>query len=230
MIPQSDASFQFVDGINLEESQQYFLTPTDFFIKRIMDILFSLVLGVVFLPIILFTALLICLDSPGPIFYKQLRMGKGGRKITIYKFRSMRVNADQELAKYFEKNPLAWIEWKKSQKLREDPRITRLGKWIREYSVDEIPQLFNIIKGDMSLVGPRPILIEQEKLYGDGISMYCRVRPGLTGYWQISGRNRTTFYQRTLCDAYYVNHWSVWLDIFILLRSVWVVLSRDGAY
>lgn len=200
------------------------------FLKRVMDILITILLGLVFLPVFLLVALLIRLDSPGPILYRQPRLGKDGRKILIYKFRSMRVNADHILDEYLENYPVARGEWEQTQKLRSDPRITRVGKWIREFSLDELPQLFNILKGDMSLVGPRPILLEQEERYGAAIDVYRNVRPGLTGFWQVSGRNHTTFYQRTLYDTYYVRNWSVWLDTTILLRTVWVVLSRDGAY
>jgi lipopolysaccharide/colanic/teichoic acid biosynthesis glycosyltransferase len=105
-----------------------------------------------------------------------------------------------------------------------------VGKWIRKFSVDELPQLFNILQGDMSVVGPRPIMLEQKALYGEGIDVYTSVRPGLTGFWQVSGRNRTSFNQRAIYDVYYVRNWSVWLDTYILLRTIWVVLSRDGAY
>ena len=199
-------------------------------LKRITDILITLLLSLVFLPVFLLTALLIHLDSPGPVLYAQLRLGKNGRKILIYKFRSMLVDADHILAEYLENCPSARHEWEQTQKLRSDPRITRVGRWIREFSLDELPQLFNILKGDMSLVGPRPILPEQEGLYGPGIDFYRKVRPGLTGFWQVSGRNHTTFFQRTLYDTHYVRNWSIWLDIHILLRTVWVVLSRDGAY
>jgi len=200
------------------------------FIKRTIDILLSLLLGAVFLPVILVTALLVRLDSPGPVFYSQKRIGKDGRKITIHKFRSMHVNAEDILSAYLEWHPAARQEWEQSQKLRVDPRITRVGKWMREFSVDEIPQLYDILKGDMSLVGPRPILLEQAVLYGEGLKLYHSVRPGLTGFWQVSGRNLTTFHQRTLYDIHYVRNWSIWLDLHILFRTVWIVLKREGAY
>ncbi len=212
------------------EPQQGIQNQTNVFLKRAIDILIALALGLTFLPVILLSALLVRLDSPGPIFYAQERMGKDGRRITIYKFRSMKVDADRILAEHLAKNTQARLEWEQIQKLRIDPRVTRVGKWIREFSIDEMPQLFNILKGDMSLIGPRPILMEQKHLYGNGIDLYRSIRPGLTGLWQVSGRNRTTFHQRTLYDAYYVRNWSVVLDIYILLRTVWVVLSREGAY
>lgn len=205
-------------------------TPPNEIFKRMMDIIASIILGIASLPVLLFTAIMIKLDSPGPIFYKQARVGKDGRRITIYKFRSMQENAEKVLAEYLAKNPDARREWNETQKLRADPRITRVGRWVREYSVDELPQLLNIMKGDMSMVGPRPILLDQKNLYGDGIDVYMRVRPGLTGFWQVSGRNHTSFSQRAIYDVYYVCNWSFWLDFYILFRTVWVILSRDGAY
>jgi Undecaprenyl-phosphate galactose phosphotransferase WbaP len=212
------------------EAELSFTPPTNEMLKRMMDIMISIMLGMLFLPVLLLTAILIRLDSPGPVFYKQARIGKDGRRITIYKFRSMQENGEELLGEYFSKNPKAQLEWDETQKLRKDPRITRVGRWVREYSVDELPQLLNIFKGDMSMVGPRPILFDQKSLYGDGIDVYMKVRPGLTGFWQVSGRNRTSFSQRAAYDIYYVRNWSFWLDMYILLRTVWVVLSRDGAY
>jgi Undecaprenyl-phosphate galactose phosphotransferase WbaP len=223
-------SYHDFEGMLGMEAQQNLLSPIDAVIKRTMDILISLTLGVLSLPIFFLTALLIRMDSRGPIFFTQERMGKNRHKILVYKFRSMRVNADKILTDYLDRNHEARFEWQYTQKLHNDPRITRVGKWLRKFSLDEMPQLFNIFKGDMSLVGPRPILPEQESLYGDGMDVYCSVRPGLTGFWQVSGRNNTTFHQRALYDKYYVRNWSIWLDTYILLRTVWVVLSRDGAY
>ena len=216
-------------GIDMSMRKNHF-SSVYAFLKRIMDILLSLLLGIFFLPISLLTAMLIRLDSPGPIFYMQERVGRDGRTINIYKFRTMHDDGDTILANYLKKNPEARFTWDQKQKLPTDPRITRVGKWIREFSIDEIPQLINILNGDMSLVGPRPILAEQRILYGEGIEFYRIMRPGLTGLWQVSGRNHTTFTQRTFYDVYYVRNWSPFLDLYILLRTVWVVLSRDGAY
>jgi Undecaprenyl-phosphate galactose phosphotransferase WbaP len=210
--------------------QEGFKYTVNAFVKRAMDILLSLALGIFFLPIGLLAALLIRLDSGGPIFYRQERLGKDGRKITIYKFRTMHVDGDNLLKEYFKKNPEARHDWELKQKLPADPRITHIGKWMREFSVDEMPQLLNVLKGEMSLVGPRPILAEQKILYGEGIEAYRSMRPGLTGLWQVSGRNHTSFSQRAIYDVYYVHNWSLWLDVYILFRTVWVVLSRDGAY
>jgi Undecaprenyl-phosphate galactose phosphotransferase WbaP len=179
---------------------------------------------------LLLFGILIKLDSPGPVFYTQPRVGLDGKYIRIYKFRTMVQNAEQALVEYLRANPEAQREWDETQKLRDDPRITHVGKFLRKFSIDEVPQLSNVLLGDMSLVGPRPIEVNQVKLYGENIDTYRGVRPGMTGLWQVSGRNRTTFKERTRFDMYYVRHWSVWLDLYILLRTVWVVLSRDGAY
>jgi Undecaprenyl-phosphate galactose phosphotransferase WbaP len=219
-----------LEGMLGMEARQTFLTPPAELLKRMMDIIFSIILGIVFLPLLLLTAIMIKLDSPGPAFYKQERIGKGRRRITIIKFRSMQVNAEKVLAAYLAENSKAQEEWNKTQKLREDPRITRVGKWLRKFSIDELPQLFNVLKGDMSLVGPRPIVESEVWRYQNYFGVYSTVHPGITGMWQVSGRSCTTYDQRVLYDVYYVHNWSVWLDLYILLRTIWVVLIRDGAY
>jgi Undecaprenyl-phosphate galactose phosphotransferase WbaP len=222
-------SGHYFEGIQEIGTQQIIISRPYEKLKRMMDIVLSIMLGILCLPVLLLTALMIKFDSPGPVLYKQARVGKNGRRIDIWKFRSMQVNADKTLAEYLAKNPSAQLEWNETQKLRDDPRITRVGKWARQFSVDELPQLFSILKGDMSIVGPRPILFEQKGLYGEGIHVYASMRPGLTGYWQVSGRNRTSFGQRVIYDLYYVQNWSFQMDMYILLRTIWVVLSRDGA-
>ncbi len=197
--------------------------------KRVMD-LFGSVLGLILLsPVLAISALMIKLESPGPVFYKQKRMGKKGKVIHMVKFRTMHVNAEQMLDEYLSENEAMKEEWDQYQKLREDPRIFRAGKLLRRFSIDELPQLWNVLLGQMSLVGPRPIMLDQETQYGENLKHYMRVLPGLTGMWQISGRNRTTFAQRADFDLNYVMNWSIWLDIYILVRTIWVVLTRDGA-
>ena len=229
--------FEGLTGIEARKDQ---LNSTNSVIKRGMDILGSLFGIILFAPFIVLVGLLIKLDSPGPVFYlqerisldrrKRKRPGEDTRKIFIYKFRTMYVNSGQALTEYFANNPQARLEWDQTQKLRDDPRITRVGKWLRKFSIDEIPQLYNVLKGEMSLVGPRPMMTDQIKPYGKNFEIYTGVRPGLTGFWQVSGRNNTTFQERARFDLYYVHNWSVWLDLYILVRTVWVVLSRDGAY
>jgi Undecaprenyl-phosphate galactose phosphotransferase WbaP len=198
-------------------------------LKRAIDLLVS-ILGLIVLAVPLaLIALAIYIDSPGRILYRQLRVGKGGRIFSLLKFRTMVLNADQVLREYLDRNPEKKAEWERYQKLRDDPRITRVGRFLRRFSLDELPQIWNVLRGDMSLVGPRPIMVNQQELYGPNIKHYQRVVPGITGMWQISGRNNTSFKRRTEYDVRYVLNWSVWLDIYILVRTIWVVLKRDGA-
>lgn len=199
-------------------------------IKRCIDILSCLLLIPVVLPVGLVLVLLIRLDSPGSPLYRQIRIGKGGRPLRVYKFRTMVANADTKLKEYLASNPALKTEWERDHKLKHDPRITRMGHFLRKTSLDELPQLLNVAMGDMSLVGPRPIVATEMKKYGAVFDEYCRVRPGITGLWQISGRNNTTYAERVAFDHYYINNWSVWMDIWILIKTVPVALTGYGAY
>lgn len=197
--------------------------------KRLVDLLFS-ALGLALLsPLFALLAVLIWLDSPGPVFYLQKRLGRGGKVIHMLKFRTMHVQADELLERYLQENEAARRQWQEFQKLQPDPRITRVGRILRRFSIDELPQLWNVFAGEMSLVGPRPILPAQKPLYGEAFKDYARVTPGMTGLWQISGRNRLPFSRRVELDMHYVQNWSIWLDFYILLRTVWVVLRCEGA-
>ncbi len=218
------------EGLMGIEAQKNTLNPVESGIKRGMDILVAILIGLVAVPLMMIVAMFIKMDSPGPVFYKQERAGKQGRPFRIYKFRTMVRDADRLLAEYLERHPEARREWEQDQKLRFDPRITRIGRLLRRYSIDELPQLFNVVRGEMSLAGPRPMMMEQTSLYGEHIDAYYGVRPGITGFWQVSGRNSKTFQERIHYDQYYIRNWSIWLDLYILFRTVWVVLSRDGAY
>lgn len=220
---------QDYEGLLGVEARKNELSPVSQILKRGMDIVIALLMGLGALPIMLAAALSIRLDGLGSVFYLQDRIGRNGERIRIYKFRTMHPNADAVLEDYLRENPAACEEWRQTQKLKDDPRITRPGKWLRKWSIDELPQLINVLKGEMSMIGPRPMLADQVRGYA-GIESYYGVRPGLTGLWQVSGRNHTTFEERSRYDVYYVRNWSAWLDIYILLRTVWVVLSRDGAY
>ncbi len=201
-----------------------------FWLKRGFDIILGLCGFLLSLPLMIFVGLLVCLDSPGPPLYRSTRIGRGGVIFKMWKFRSMVDGADEVLVQHLADNPDARQEWDLNQKLKNDPRITRLGRVLRKYSLDELPQFWNILKGEMSLVGPRPIIKDEIKHYGDRIHWYTSIRPGLTGLWQVSGRNNLTSEVRVDLDEYYVRNWSVWLDIYILLRTGWVVLRGDGAY
>jgi Undecaprenyl-phosphate galactose phosphotransferase WbaP len=219
--------FEGLIGIQAQKNQ---LSPLAAAVKRELDILGALIIGLLAAPIMVLTILWIKLDSPGPVFFSHERLGKDGRTIWIHKFRSMCENAEQALQEYLQLHPEARREWEATQKLCNDPRITRAGEFIRKFSIDELPQLYNVLKGDMSLVGARPIVDAETHHYGDNIDIYKNMRPGVTGLWQVSGRSDTSYSDRVRYDTYYVRNWSVWLDLYVLLRTVYVVLTRDGAY
>ena len=199
-------------------------------IARVLDLSLILLAAPYIILAFLILAILIKLDSPGPVFYRQIRIGQFGRKFHVYKFRTMVQNADRVLQEYLDKSSELKAEWLATHKLKQDPRVTRLGALLRKTSLDELPQLWNIIIGDMSLVGPRPIVDAEVEKYGNCFGLYIQVRPGLTGLWQVSGRNNTTYEQRVALDEYYIRNRSLKLDLQILFRTAWVVLTRDGAY
>lgn len=217
-------------GILGLEIRQRLLLPGPRLTKALVDLVLTIILGLALLPLVITIAILVKVSSPGPIFYGQRRLGRDGVPFTAWKFRSMVSNADQALADYFHVNPALQLQWERDQKLRYDPRVTAIGRFLRRTSLDELPQLWNVLRGEMSLVGPRPIIDEEIPRYAEKYKLYTRVLPGLTGLWQVSGRNNVSYPERVNLDAYYVRNWSVWLDIYILLRTVWVVITGDGAY
>ena len=210
------------------EIQQKLLIPRARVVKRVIDILLVVVFSVVTLPLIVAIAALIKLTSPGPAFFGQRRYGRKGEPFMAWKFRSMAADASQVLEQCLS-DPALREEWRRSHKLRNDPRVTRIGRFLRRTSLDELPQLWNILRGQMSFVGPRPIVAEEIARYGESYSLYKKVTPGLTGLWQVSGRNNTSYEQRVNFDLYYVRNWSFWLDLHILARTVKVVVLGDGA-
>ncbi len=195
-------------------------------VKRIMDILGSLLLIILLAPVMLVAAWIIKLDSPGPIIFKQKRIGRGGRIFVVYKFRTMHDGAEHEQARLNELNEVDGPVFK----IRNDPRHTRIGRWIRRMSIDELPQLFNVLKGEMSLVGPRPPMVSEVDHYQDWHKQRLQVSPGLTGLWQVSGRSEIPFDEQCMLDIYYIENWSPWLDMWIMLRTVPTVLLARGAY
>lgn len=198
--------------------------------KRIADLVGSF-LGILLLsPIFVLVALLIKLDSRGDVFYRQPRLGRNGRLFQMLKFRTMQANADQIFKDALARDSDLKKEWDAFQKLKKDPRVTRVGSFLRKFSLDELPQLWNVWKGEMSLAGPRPIMVDQRKMYGESIKLYIRVAPGMTGLWQISGRNETTFTSRAALDMEYIQRWSHWLDIYVLFKTIKVVFWNKGAY
>ena len=200
-------------------------------VKRVVDLVGPLVLLAVFSPVLLAIAIAIKLDDGGPIFFVQRRVGRGGRSFPCLKFRTMRVDAEDMLARWPKENPALYREYIDSNfKLRDDPRVTRVGRILRRISFDELPQLANVLVGDMSLVGPRPLLEREVGAYGVAFQLYQRMNPGITGLWQISGRTDTRFADRVSYDEWYVLNWSLWYDLVILIRTAWVVLARKGAF
>jgi Undecaprenyl-phosphate galactose phosphotransferase WbaP len=199
-------------------------------LKRFVDILAAGAALVVLCPLFLLVACLIKISSPGHIFYSQQRLGIAGRPFRIWKFRSMVVNADQVLKNCLAHDPALRDEWRRTQKLAKDPRVTWVGRLLRKTSLDELPQLWNVLNGTMSLVGPRPIVHSEIAKYGDVYRLYARTKPGITGMWQVSGRNLTSYEERLRLDSFYVRNWSIWLDWYILLKTIRVVIFCEGAY
>lgn len=198
-------------------------------LKRTCDLLGALLaLLLLAFPWIVITTVLRC--EGGAALYYHIRIGRHGRPFRCYKFRTMVPDADQRLAELLQRDPLAREEWQQSFKLRNDPRVTAFGEFLRTSSFDEIPQFWNVLLGDMSLVGPRPVTEDELSRYGDSLLDYLAVRPGITGLWQVKGRNNTTYEERVAMDSQYVHSWSLWLDICILLKTVLVVARRTGAY
>ena len=197
--------------------------------KWLLDKALSVVAFAMLSPFFIVVPILVKLTSPGPVFYRQRRLGVNGREMRIWKFRSMYVDADERLARILAEDPEAAKEWKESFKLRDDPRITPLGRWLRKTSIDEFPQLFNVLAGDMALVGPRPIVKDEVAYYGTAYKVFSSVKPGVTGLWQVSGRSDTDYARRVALDVEYVINWSPWLDLWILVRTFFTVLSSRGA-
>ena len=199
-------------------------------VKRFFDVTAAIIGGICILPVLFMVAAWVYHDSPGPVIYKHRRIGKNGKEFDCYKFRSMCVNSQEVLETLLATNPVAKEEWDKDFKLKNDPRITRSGAFLRKTSLDELPQLINVLKGEMSLVGPRPIVKKEVSRYGKFIKEYYSVLPGITGMWQVAGRNDIDYPERVHMDSWYVHNWSLWLDIVMLWRTVSVVLRRKGAY
>ena len=200
-------------------------------VKRVIDIFAGIVGVILLIPLMVVVEIIrvIKKENQGPLFYEQLRIGKNGKQFRMYKFRSMCMNADDTLKEYLENNEEARKEFKKYKKLKHDPRITKVGKVLRETSLDEFPQLINVLLGNMSLVGPRPYLPREQKDMGEYYFAITRVKPGITGLWQVRGRNKTTFEDRMKMDLEYVNKCSLKTDIKILWKTFAKVIKKDGA-
>ena len=188
-------------------------------------------LGIIVIsPLLLLLAVLVGIDNKGSVFFAHRRVGRNGKEFPCYKFQTMVSNADEVLVRHLSENAAARKEWESSFKLTNDPRVTRLGAFLRKTSLDELPQVFNVLKGEMSLVGPRPIVRAEVEKYGENIREYYMVRPGITGMWQTSGRSDTTYEERVAMDTWYVRNWSVWIDMKYLVKTFGAVLGKKGAY
>ena len=199
-------------------------------LKRAMDLVLALTVLALASPVLLLIYGLLKIFDPGPAMFSQLRVGRDGRTFTVFKFRTMRVDAAARLEHLLETDPKAAAEWAEFQKLKNDPRVTLLGRFLRKSSLDELPQLMNIVRGEMSVIGPRPVTSGEIHRYGADYPYYTAVRPGVLGLWQVKGRNKLTYPERIAYDVQYVKTWSIWQDIKILFMAVPVVLLGLGAY
>lgn len=219
-------NFDHLSGI---EIRNQLLLPGPRHLKSLFEFIVSFFAVIFLLPLLLLLALLVKLTSRGPAIYGAKRLGLNGREIRVWKFRTMRRDAEAYLKKMLSEDPALAEEWKRNFKLENDPRITKFGRFLRKTSLDELPQLFNVLTGEMAMIGPRPIVAGEVKYYGKDYEVFSRVKPGITGLWQISGRSDTTYEQRVRFDLSYIMNWSVWLDIYILMRTVLEVLRCRGA-
>jgi len=200
-------------------------------IKRLFDIGFSIFALIITLPITIPIAIIIKLTDGGNIIYGHERIGKDGKKFKVLKFRSMYMDADKKLKEILANDPKAREEWEKTFKLKNDPRVTPIGKFLRKSSFDELPQFINVLKGDMSVVGPRPVVEEElTKYYKEKAELYKSVKPGVTGYWQVEGRSDTDYDERIRMDEYYIKNQSFLLDLKIILKTIKIMLTGKGAY
>jgi lipopolysaccharide/colanic/teichoic acid biosynthesis glycosyltransferase len=231
-----EGSYSYPESVggSLEISHRADETPSEFFryrvIKRSVDVVLVLISMPIVLLLLSIVAVSVKLSSPGPIFYSHRRIRKHGAFFSMWKFRTMSINSAEVLESHLARYPKARAEWNKTHKLRKDPRITPVGLFLRRYSLDELPQLWNVLVGQMSLVGPRPIVAAEVEKYGDCFDCYCRVKPGLTGLWQVSGRSALSYERRVALDCEYVERWSLTRDLWILMKTFASVVNQDGAY
>ena len=195
-------------------------------VKRILDLILSLIGLILLSPFFLIIAIIIKIDSKGPIFFVHNRIGEKGKPFGIYKFRTMVDNAEDLIKKF---TPEQKEEFERSYKLKKDPRVTKIGNFLRKTSLDELPQILNIIKGELSIIGPRPIVQAELEKYKDNKEKFLSVKPGLTGYWAANGRSDTSYEERIQMELYYVDNMSLWLDIKIFFKTIFAVLKKEGA-
>lgn len=222
----SQVDLDDLNGIPLIGVKTASISATSLFIKRLIDVLGSAIVLIVLSPLLAVLAILIKLDSPGPAFFRQVRVGREGKEFTVYKFRTMRIGAEEELPALADLNEVKGITFK----MRDDPRRTRVGRQLRRWSIDELPQFYNVLRGDMSIIGPRPPLPSEVARYEDWHMKRLQVAPGITGLWQVMGRSELPFAEMVMMDIYYIENWTLALDIKIMLLTIPTVLSGRGAY
>ncbi len=230
LLQTSAAEIEQVGSVLVMKYRYNLLRPLNTRMKRVFELAASVVLLVLLAPLLAVLALLVRLSSPGPVLFRQQRIGRNRRLFDCLKFRTMYADAEARLQVLLQNSPAMREEWERFARITDDPRVTRVGRFLRRYSLDELPQLFNVLRGDMALVGPRPYLPSEAGKVGDYLDTIVRVRPGLTGLWQVSGRAELPFAERMLLDEYYIRNWSLWIDFSILLRTVRAVLGARGAY
>jgi Undecaprenyl-phosphate galactose phosphotransferase WbaP len=229
-------SYSYTEAVSRQVSRSHRANriPSELFryrvIKRCADVFLVLLSVPLTLLVLGIVAVMVTLSSPGPILYSHRRIRKNGAFFSMWKFRTMCVDSAEVLEEYLARNPKARTEWNETHKLRNDPRITPIGLFLRRYSLDELPQLWNVLAGQMSLVGPRPIVAAEVEKYGESFKCYCRVQPGLTGLWQVSGRSELTYDERVALDCQYVQRWSLWNDVKIMSKTFRSVINQDGAF
>ncbi|MBO4633062.1 MAG: undecaprenyl-phosphate galactose phosphotransferase WbaP [Lentisphaeria bacterium] len=216
-------------GLGSMEISNHLKRPLDRLTKILFELIIATLAIVCLFPVGVILAVLVKCSSRGPVFYRAKRLGVNGRPIEVWKFRTMYKDADQRLARLLAENPALKKEWDENFKLKEDPRITPLGKILRKTSLDELPQFVNVLRGEMAVIGPRPIVEKEVAYYGRHYEVFSRVKPGITGFWQVSGRSETTYERRIALDMYYINNWSIWLDYYIFLKTIKEVLTCRGA-
>lgn len=225
----TDMAFLFSHEVMIFRVNNNLAKRTSRFVKRTFDIICSLLIILISSPLMIYLWYKVTRDG-GPAIYGHMRVGRHGKLFPCYKFRSMVMNSQEVLQQLLSTDPEARAEWERDFKLKNDPRITPVGRFIRRTSLDELPQLFNVLRGQMSLVGPRPIISEELSRYDENVDYYLMAKPGMTGLWQVSGRNDVDYDTRVYFDSWYVKNWSLWNDIAILFKTIKVVLHRDGAY
>jgi Undecaprenyl-phosphate galactose phosphotransferase WbaP len=230
LLQSAPSEIEQVGSILVMKYRYNLLRPVSIFTKQALEVVFTTLLLVLLAPTLAVVAAIVRLSSQGPVVFRQKRIGRGARIFTCFKFRTMYVDAEQRLESILAGNAAVRAEWEQYARITDDPRVTPVGRFLRRFSIDEFPQLWNVMRGEMALVGPRPYLPSEMDRVGSHMDAISRVRPGMTGLWQVSGRAALPFHERMVLDEYYIRNWSLWMDFLICLRTLKAVVSGRGAY